>query len=150
MTKMTKTTDLLKSAIRKHQRENMPIGITGEMLLFKQGVWTRGRDKLEVPDGTCFKPNPFEFWHGWQRFEDGHIAGLDLCRFFEGEPGDPPDEAQREDGESAWQLNWRIVLKDEQDNLLTFSTTSNGGRLAWDELLEATAPTPSTTSCGRW
>jgi hypothetical protein len=130
MTEMTRATDILKSAIQKHQQESTPTG-TGEMLLFKRGVWTRGRDKLEVPEGTRFKPNPFEFWHGWQRFEDGHVAGLNLRRFFEGAPGDPPDE---EDG---WQRNWRIVMQDEQANLLTFSTTSFGGKLAWDELLEA-------------
>ena len=84
-----------------------------------------------MPEGTRFTLDPFEFLHGWQKFEDRRVVDLELCRFFEGKPGDSPDD------DAGWQRNWRIVLKDEQDSLLTFSTTSYGGKLAWQELLEA-------------
>jgi hypothetical protein len=133
---------MLKAAISKHQQEAGPSGIAGDLLLFKKGTYERGRDKIEVPIGTTFRPNPFEFWHGWQKFKDGGVAGLQLCRFYEGLPAsrndlDDLEESEWEDERDPWQENYRIVMKDEFGDLVTFSTISYGGKLAWEELLEA-------------
>jgi hypothetical protein len=102
------------------------------LLVFKKGSYERGRNKDEVPLGTRFRPNPWEFWHGWQRFEDGAVADLKICRFFQGEPC-----SRDELSEGEWEENYRIVMMDEFGELVTFSTLSYGGKLAWEELLEA-------------
>ena len=99
-------------------------------------------DQVDVPCGTLFKPNPYEFWWGWQKFKDGAVAGLQLCRFFEGKPCsrnelDDLEENQWQEDRDPWSENYRIVMQDEAGELVTFSTNSYGGKLAWEELLES-------------
>jgi hypothetical protein len=137
MTKTMKPEDVLKAWIaqhRKNQEADMAQGIAGDLMLFKKGLWSRGKNKTEVPAGTLFKPNPFEFWHGWQRFEDGHVADLDICRFYDGEPAKPVDADEEGSG---WEPNWRIIMQDEDGKLITFSSVAVGGKIAFEELLEA-------------
>ena len=131
----------LKGAIQQYQKENIASGVAGELLLFKKGQWTRGSGKEEVPEGTIFRPHMHEFWHGWQKFEGGHVAGLNICRFYEGKPClrdalDANDPEQWDDpARDPWQPNWRIVMQDEEKNIVTFSTSSYGGKQAWEDLL---------------
>ena len=97
-----------------------------------------------MPCGTLFKPNPYEFWWGWQKFKDGGVAGLQLCRFFEGKPCSRNELDDLEESQwkgrgrrDPWSENYRIVMQDEAGELVTFSTNSYGGKLAWEELLES-------------
>jgi hypothetical protein len=138
-----KPEDALKAAIGKHLQEcQMANGIAGDLLVFRKGIFERGPDKTPVPEGTRFRPNPWEFWHGWQKFQDGHIAGLVLCRVTEGKPplrdtlGDL-DESLWKDGRDPWQPNWRFIMQDMAGALLTFSTQSSGGQRAYEDLLNA-------------
>lgn len=135
---------MLKAAIGKNlQACEMTDGIAGDLLLFAKGKYTRGQDKTLVPAGTRFRPNPWEFWWGWQKYENRRVTGLRLCRVTEGQPpsrndlGDL-DEAMWEDpARDPWAENRRFVALDENGGLVTFSANSAGGRKACHDLLKA-------------
>jgi hypothetical protein len=143
MNEQVKPEQMLKAAIGKHLQEcQMTDGIAGDLVTFKKGDFVRGPDKTPVPKGTRFRPNPWEFWWGWQNFEGGRVAGLKLCRVTEGQPpsrnelGDL-DETLWEADRDPWQMNSRFVAQDMQGQLVTFSTQSSGGQRACKDLLKA-------------
>ena len=112
------------------------------------------QDKTFVPNGTRFRPNPWEFWHGSQKFEGGRVAHLKICRVTEGQPpsrnelGDL-DETLWEGGKDPWQMNSRFVAQEMHGELVTFSTLRRRPA-ACDHLLKATSRTETTRTYGRW
>jgi hypothetical protein len=132
--------------LAQYVRENETVAITGDLLLFTKGDWTRGKDKREVPLGTRFEVNPYELLIGWVKYEDGRIVDMCLGRVADGfkrshreDLGDPDADQWETDGNGnprdPWVMNDRLILRDERGELLTFSTQSGGGRDAIADVL---------------
>lgn len=118
--------------------ETLASAIAGDLLLYRKGKWTRGEDQRSVPPGSRFLCNMVEIWTGWVRWWNGSQVEHRIARLI-----DNPPRLLREDlghlDQSLWETDpqgnprdpWsevrRIVMRDMDGELLTFSTSSWGG-----------------------
>ena len=108
--------------------------IDGEPLRFKDGGFTRGFDKLDVPEGSRFLMHPASTSDGFIKWEDGKPVEFKIREL--NNPSqfpifrdtlDEQDESQWPDGKDPWTFTMMIAMRDEDGITVTFSTSSVGG-----------------------
>lgn len=116
--------------------------IVGSLLKFSKGDWLCGQENDDVPVGTKFVANMFEFYRGWVRWADNKPTDQIMGRVSDGyhppkrgELGDMEEDDWELDTDNKrrdpWQETAQIVMKgvdDRADELYTFTTASKGGR----------------------
>jgi hypothetical protein len=113
-----------------------------EPLRFKDGKFIRGFDKMKVDLGTRFLMHPASTSDGFIKWEDGkpvefkirelnNPSQLPVFR----EPLGDLDESKWPDGKDPWASVMMIAMKDQEGVMLTFSTSSVGGRNALRKVL---------------
>jgi hypothetical protein len=128
-------------------QDNDTVMLAGDPLYFKKGVWYRGQEAFD-PKGLHFLVNYQEAYTGWTRWSDKKPVDQRLVRcadYARKEPREAlgfTDENQWETNERGipqdpWQPSDRVVLRtmDSSEDLLTFITSSVGGRNAIAKLL---------------
>jgi len=120
---------------------NEEIGASfGILLKFVKGDWLVGEEQEEVAPTTSFVVNLHEYWRGWIKWIDqqpaGHVIGRVVDRFrvpTREELGDLDQTRWEADGNGVkrdpWQRVVYLVMRDG-DNVVTFTSTSDGGRKA--------------------
>lgn len=135
-------------------QDNDTVMIAGDALFFKKGVWYRGQEEFE-PQGLHFLVNHGEAYTGWARWADRKPVEHRLVRCTDYDRKEPrealgfTDKNQWEANDRGipqdpWQPSDRIVLRtmDTAEDLLTFITSSVGGRNAIAKLLGKVARSP--------
>jgi len=118
--------------------------LDGEPLRFKDGMWLQGFDRNEVEAGTIFRVAPTSVQDGFVKWENGRpvdwrmrewisTAQLPVCRESLGDV----DESEWTDGKDPWAYTMLLAVKDGEDKLYKFSTSSVGGANAVRRLLRA-------------
>jgi hypothetical protein len=141
MNKLAKIDERQVSPWRTYADQTLASAIAGDLLLYRKGKRTRGEDDRPVPLGTRLLANMIEVWTGHVRWWDNSPVEYRIARLI-----DFPPEVVREDlghmDKSLWETDqqgnprdpWqpvdRIVMRDMDGELLTFSTSSWGGRKA--------------------
>lgn len=122
--------------------------IVGELLKFSKGDWTAGINGTEIEEGTRFLVNMDELLVGWIHWADmkpsEQIMGKVADRF------QPPRRSELGSTDSdqwevddngkprdPWQLSNYILMQDEDGQLYTFTTSSQGGMKALGKLCHA-------------
>ena len=152
--------DYAVSPWRAFADENLASAMVGDLITFAKGKWRRGEGKEPVPEGARFLCNMEEIWTGWIRWFDGKAVEHRIGRLI-----DFPPRLSREDlghlDESKWETDpsgnlrdpWaqtdRMVMRDENGELCTFSTSSVGGRHAISKLCKS-FDTGSSKHDGYW
>jgi hypothetical protein len=114
----------------------------GEPLRFKDGGYLRGFDKVPVELGTRMMLHPGSTSDGYIKWEDGkpvewrirelnNPAQLPILRETLGDT----DERDWSEGKDPWAYTMMIALKDADGAMLTFSTSSVGGKNALRKVL---------------
>jgi hypothetical protein len=124
--------------------------VEGDLLLFKKGKWSRGEDKTAVPEGTKVLVNIDSMSAGWVRWWDSKPVEYRIAPVIERQLpvtreqlGDLDHDAwetdARGDPKDPWSRTMRAVMRDAKGELLTFATSSAGGRNALAKLSKAFA-----------
>ena len=135
-------------------QDNDAVMLAGDPLYFKKGTWYRGQEVFE-PQGLHFLVNPHEAFTGWTRWSDKKPIEHRLVRctdYHRKEPREALGHLDKNGWETndrgipqdPWQPSDRIVLRtmDTAQDLLTFITSSVGGRNAIAKLLGKVARSP--------
>ncbi len=145
LTVRDKTTEI--SPWQAFADKTVAAAIAGDLLKFVKGKWYRGEDKTPVPPEARFLCQMEEIWTGWVRWFDGKPVEHRIGRLVDFLPEVTREELGHTD-ESVWETDpqgnprdpWaptdRMVMRDvgESTELLTFSTSSVGGRYALGKL----------------
>lgn len=119
--------------------------LVGDRLNFNKGDWVYGQDAKDMPLGTRFVANMDQLLVGWIMWEDKkpveQIMGLvgegyTPQRRHELGHSDKEEWPTDDDGkpQDPWQLTNYLVLRNDEGDLFTFTTSSVGGRGAIGEL----------------
>ena len=106
----------------------------------KTGHWVFGADQTEVEDGATWAINPYSFVHGFIAWGEGEVLGENMVPVSEPLPemGVAPANAK-----NGWEVQVGLSMKcltGEDEGLEgRYSTTSRGGKRAWQELAVAIA-----------
>jgi hypothetical protein len=106
----------------------------------KTGHWVFGADQTEVEDGATWAINPYSFVHGFIAWGEGEVLGENMVQVSEPLPemGVAPANAK-----NGWEVQVGLSMKcltGEDEGLEgRYSTTSRGGKRAWQELAVAIA-----------
>jgi hypothetical protein len=131
--------------------DNLAAAIAGELLTFRKGKWCIGEAKEPVADDARFLCNMEEIWTGWVRWFDKKPVEHRIGRLI-----DFPRKITREElghtDKNLWETDlagvprdpWaptdRLVMRAiDRDELVTFSTSSVGGRFALAKLCSSFA-----------
>ena len=141
--------------------DTLASAIAGDLLLYRKGEWSRGEDDRPVPLGTRLLVNRVEIWEGWVRWWDGNPAEFRISRLIDNAPKLAREDLgltdetlwpANSDGKSRdpWQPVYRIVMRDQEGVLLTFSTSSWGGRKAVAKLCRDYDRNAAKHRCGEF
>jgi hypothetical protein len=109
----------------------------GDLLKFKKGFWYRGEIGKPVENGTRVIVNMGQLWTGWIKWQDKkpveYRGGVLTTPVDRKELGDEDkskwERDARGDAKDPWVLTDMLVVRDiETGDLMTFSTSSAGGR----------------------
>jgi hypothetical protein len=106
----------------------------------KTGHWVFGADQTEVEEGATWAINPYSFVHGFIAWGEGEVLGENMVPVSEPLPemGVAPANAK-----NGWEVQVGLSMKcltGEDEGLEgRYSTTSRGGKRAWQELAVAIA-----------
>jgi hypothetical protein len=144
----TVTQGRMPSVWRAFADEALASAIAGDLLVFKKGIWQRGEEQKDVPKDARFLANMHEIWRGWVRWFNKQPVEHQLVRIVDGNR--PPSREQLGHLDSnvwetdaageprdPWSRTQRMVLKDMKGNLLTFTTSSWGGKRGLSKLCDA-------------
>jgi hypothetical protein len=139
-------------------RDNDAVMMAGDGLFFKKGVWFRGNDEFD-PSGHHFLANHLEAYTGHTRWSDKKPVEHRLVRCTDYRMKEPREALGFTDKNSwevndrgipqdPWQPSDRMVLRmmDSGEDLLTFITSSVGGRNAIAKLLGKVAKSPKAAA----
>jgi hypothetical protein len=131
-----------------YAQEQEATAIAGDLLKFTKGKWTRGENKTPIKREDRFLANMMEMWVGWVRWENGKPAQYAIVRLADGQR--PPmrndlgyleestwEKDDRGYPKDPWAMTDRIILRDTNGELLTYSASSAGGRKALGKLCKA-------------
>ena len=134
---------------RAYADETQASAIAGDILKFVKGRWYRGEEKKLVEPDLRLLCNMHEIWSGWVRWFKGKPVEHRIRRLID----NPPKLSRNDLGhldeklwetdpsgnpKDPWAMTDRLVMKDiDTDDLLTFSTSSWGGRKALGKLCRA-------------
>jgi hypothetical protein len=135
-------------------QDNDAVMLAGSPLYFKKGHWYCGQEEFD-PVGLHFLANYHEAYTGWTRWSDRKPVEQRLVRCSDYR-GKEPREALGHTDKNQWETNergipqdpWqpsdRMVLRtmDTAEDLLTFISSSTGGRNAIAKLLGKIARSP--------
>jgi len=134
--------------------DNDTVMLAGDPLYFKKGNWYRGQEEFE-PQGHHFLVNYHEAYTGWTRWSDRKPVEQRLVRCSEyahKEPREALGHMDKNAWESSdrgvpqdpWQPSDRMIMRtmDSAQDLLTFISSSIGGRNAIAKLLGKVARSP--------
>ena len=138
-------------------QDNDSVMLAGDPLYFKKGTWYRGQQAFN-PSGLHFVANYEESYTGWTRWSEKKPVEHRLVRCADYSRKEPR-EALGFNDKNAWETNdrgipqdpWqasdRIVLRttDSAQDLLTFISSSIGGRNAIAKLLGKVATSVHAT-----
>jgi hypothetical protein len=116
--------------------------VDNEPLRFRSGVFTRGFDKTPVSVGTRILLHPVSVAEGFVKWEDGRPAEWQIREWADStqkpisrdELGDL-DKNHWVDGKDPWAPITMVAMKDESGAVLTFSSSTTGGRNAIRKVL---------------
>ena len=120
----------------------------GTLLKFVKGDWLVGEEQNKIGPTTTLVVNMDEYWRGWIKWEDSqpvnHVIGRVVDRFRvpgRDELGDLDQSQWENDGSGLkrdpWQRVTYLVMRNaENDEIITFSATSDGGRKAAGKLAD--------------
>jgi hypothetical protein len=106
----------------------------------KTGHWVFGAEQTEVEEGATWAINPYSFVHGFIAWGEGEVLGENMVPVSEPLPemGVAPANAK-----NGWEVQVGLSMKcltGEDEGLEgRYSTTSRGGKRAWQELAVAIA-----------
>ena len=106
----------------------------------KTGHWVFGAEQTEVEEGSTWAINPYSFVHGFIAWGEGEVLGENMVPVSEPLPemGVAPANAK-----NGWEVQVGLSMKcltGEDEGLEgRYSTTSRGGKRAWQELAVAIA-----------
>ena len=105
----------------------------------KDGIWTFGKDAIEVQPGSRWAINPFSFVHGFIAWGDGEALGEKMAPM-----GQPlPETGPTPVGARSWDLQLGVSLQcvsgEDKGTNVIFRTTSHGGKSALKDLGNAIA-----------
>lgn len=106
----------------------------------KTGHWVFGADQTEVEEGATWAINPYSFVHGFIAWGEGEVLGENMVPVSEPLPemGVAPANAK-----NGWEVQVGLSMKcltgEDQGLEGRYSTTSRGGKRAWQELAVAIA-----------
>ena len=106
----------------------------------KTGHWVFGAEQTEVEEGSTWAINPYSFVHGFIAWGEGEVLGENMVPVSEPLPemGVAPANAK-----NGWEVQVGLSMKcltSEDEGLEgRYSTTSRGGKRAWQELAVAIA-----------
>jgi hypothetical protein len=138
LTVRSEATDI--SPFRAFADENLASAIAGDLLVFNKGVWERGESKTQVAADARFLCNMHELWTGWVRWFDRKPVEYQISRVIDRAPKILREELGHMDKNvwetytngsprDPWAKTDRLILGElGTDQLLTFSTSSDGGR----------------------
>jgi hypothetical protein len=113
----------------------------GTLLKFVKGEWFVGEERTELPLTTMLVANMNEYWRGWIKWVDqqpvAHAIGrvVDRHRVHLREELDEPEKAGQDD--DPWQrVSYLVMRYADSDEVVTFTTTSDGGRKAVAKLAD--------------
>ena len=101
----------------------------------KTGHWVFGAEQTEVEEGSTWAINPYSFVHGFIAWGEGEVLGENMAPVSEPLPemGVAPANAK-----NGWEVQVGLSMKcltGEDEGLEgRYSTTSRGGKRAWQEL----------------
>jgi hypothetical protein len=125
----------LDAAIGSSNVDNQP-------LRFKGGAFTRGFDKSPVSMGARMLLHPVSVAEGFVKWEDGRPAEWQIREL--ANPTQTPisredlgdlDKNDWADGKDPWAPIMMVAMKDESGAVLTFSSSTTGGRNAIRKVL---------------
>ena len=135
-------------------QDNDTVMIAGDPLYFKKGAWFKGEKEID-PSGRGFLVNYQEAYTGWTRWSERKPVDQRLVRCSDYRMKEPREAlgftdkntwetSDRGIPQDPWQPSDRIVLRttDSAEDLLTFITSSVGGRNAIAKLLGKVARSP--------
>jgi hypothetical protein len=122
-----------------------PRNIVGALLKFSKGDYFAGEEGKSVPVGTHFIVNLEELFVGQVKWRDGKPVEHIMVRIADGvlppkrdELGDQDQSTWEMDGtgqpRDPWQLTSYVPMMNEEGELFTFATSSEGGRKAVGDL----------------
>ena len=136
-------------------QDNDAVMMAGDPLFFKKGLWFKGDSEFD-PTGRCFLANYQEAYTGWTRWADKRPVDQRLIRCSDYRMKEPREALGFTDKntwetndrgipQDPWQPSDRMVLRttDSAEDLLTFITSSVGGRNAIAKLLGKVAKSPN-------
>jgi hypothetical protein len=124
----------MSKALAKHTDYNAlddAIGsdIDGDPLRFKDGIFVRGFDKIEVEEGTRLRIAPTSVQDGFVRWEDGKPVDWRLREWVRTDQlpifrDALPDADKIGQSDDPWSYCLLLAMKDEDGELVKFSTVS--------------------------
>jgi hypothetical protein len=120
----------------------------GTLLKFVKGDWLVGEEQTAVSPTACFVANMDEVWRGWIKWVDQQPIEHVIGREIDGHQvcardllGDLDQARWETDGNGVkrdpWQRVTYLVLRNmEDDEVATFTSTSDGGRKAVGKLCD--------------
>ena len=140
-------TDNRLTGLAAFAQENDTVMLAGDPLYFKKGVWYSGQEAFD-PKGLHFLVNYLEAYTGWTRWSEKKPVEHRLVRCSDYSRKEPREAlgftdknawetSDRGIPQDPWQPSDRIVLRtmDSSEELLTFISSSIGGRNAIAKLL---------------
>ena len=114
--------------------------IDGDPLRFKDGVFLRGFDKIEVEEGTTLRIAPTSVQDGYCKWEDGKPIDWRLREWARSDQlpvfrDTLPDAHKIGQSDDPWTYTLLIALRDDDGVQLKFSTGSVGGANAVRKVL---------------
>jgi hypothetical protein len=114
----------------------------GNLLLFKKGFWTSGKDAIDMNDQQLVALVD-DTMFGWTKWEDKRPVDYAIGRVADGFK--PPKRAKLGDHDQSlwsfdkdpWQFGFYLPQADDAGQLFVYSTSSRGGKEAIANLLEA-------------
>ena len=132
--------DLVKHTDYDAIDEAIGSDIDGDPLKFKDGVFLRGFDKIEVEEGTTLRIAPTSVQDGYVKWEDGKPVDWRLREWINRNHlpifrDAIPDADKIGQSDDPWTYTLLLAMKDEDDVQLKFSTGSVGGANAVRKVL---------------
>ena len=131
----------VRDVVAHMRKVDVEIGSGNAILkLDKSGTWIYGAEEVEVQEGSQWAVDPLSFTHGFIAWGEGEVLGEKMVPIYQDLPatGEAPDGARK-----GWEMQVGAFLKcltgDDTGLIVTYNTTSYGGKRAIQTLLKAIA-----------
>ena len=132
-----------------------PRHIVGKLLRFSKGDFFAGEESQPIPVGTTLTVAADELLAGWIKWADGKPIAHNMVRVADGKL--PPKRSDLGDQDHAtwetddrgeprdpWQFTNYLPMMDENSELYTFATSSDGGLTVVSDLVRRYGPTSAS------